>query len=223
MSNAQQPPVSLKEACIQAARDVIAQHGVEGLSMRDVARMLGISHQAPYRHFESRDHLLAEIIRRCFVEFAQHLDQRPRSGDPEVDLGTMGRAYLDYAARKPLEYRLMFGTPWPEPADHPELVRHAVVAFNMLRDHLRSMQGGGVDGQVLADQQAMFIWSALHGMASITQSNVMRHLGLSAGVELDLQRDLLGRIGQGLRWVQVPISPQNSRPKSTQKTKRPRV
>jgi hypothetical protein len=56
-----------------------------------------------------------------------------------VDLGMMGRAYLDYAARKPLEYRLMFGTPWPEPADHPELVRYAVVAFNMLRDHLRSM------------------------------------------------------------------------------------
>lgn len=191
--------------------------------MRDVARMLGISHQAPYRHFDSRDHLLAEIIRRCFVDFAQHLDQRPRSGDPETDLGTMGRAYLDYAARKPLEYRLMFGTPWPEPADHPELVQHAVYAFNMLRDHLRGMQGGGVEGHVLADQQAMFIWSALHGMASITQSNVMRHLGLSAGVELNLERDLLGRIGQGLRWIQAPTSPQSTRPTLTQMKKRRRV
>jgi AcrR family transcriptional regulator len=56
----------LKEACVQAAREVIAEQGVEGLSMRDVARKLGISHQAPYRHFESRDHLLAEIMRRCF-------------------------------------------------------------------------------------------------------------------------------------------------------------
>jgi AcrR family transcriptional regulator len=42
---------SLKEACVQAAREVIAEKGVENLSMRDVARKLGISHQAPYRHF----------------------------------------------------------------------------------------------------------------------------------------------------------------------------
>jgi AcrR family transcriptional regulator len=60
---------SLKEACVQAAREVIAERGVENLSMRDVARKLSVSHQAPYRHFESRDHLLAEIMRRCFVDF----------------------------------------------------------------------------------------------------------------------------------------------------------
>ena len=108
---------------MQAAREVIAERGVENLSMRDVARKLSVSHQAPYRHFESRDHLLAEIMRRCFVDFGHHLDQRPRSSDPEADLGAMGQAYLDYAQLKPLEYRLMFGTPWPEPAQHPELVR----------------------------------------------------------------------------------------------------
>jgi AcrR family transcriptional regulator len=41
----------LKEACVQAAREVIAEQGVEGLSMRDVARKLGISHQAPVPAF----------------------------------------------------------------------------------------------------------------------------------------------------------------------------
>ncbi len=56
--------LEVKEACVQAAREVIAEHGVEGLSMRDVSRRLAISHQAPYRHFPSRDHLLAEIMQR---------------------------------------------------------------------------------------------------------------------------------------------------------------
>jgi AcrR family transcriptional regulator len=41
---------SLKKACVQAAREVIAESGVENRSMRDVARKLGVSHQAPYRH-----------------------------------------------------------------------------------------------------------------------------------------------------------------------------
>ena len=131
----------LKEACVQAAREVIAEQGVEGLSMRDVARKLGISHQAPYRHFESRDHLLAEIMRRCFVDFADHLDHRAGSENTEEDLCSMGHAYLDYAQKKPLEYRLMFGTPWPEPAQHPELIENAVHAFDILRNNLRKTHG----------------------------------------------------------------------------------
>lgn len=189
---------SLKEACVQAAREVIAEHGVESLSMRDVARKLDISHQAPYRHFESRDHLLAEIMRRCFADFAQHLDDRQRTGNPAADLESMGHAYLGYARKKPLEYRLMFGTPWPEPAQHTALVQHAVHAFNLLRDSLRAMHGAQPEDPAQADQQAMFIWSALHGMASITQANVMRHLNLTPGVEQALPADMMVRIGLGL-------------------------
>jgi AcrR family transcriptional regulator len=198
MTQNRDPAPSLKEACVQAAREVIAEHGVENLSMRDVARKLDISHQAPYRHFASRDHLLAEIMRRCFADFAQHLDARPRSGEPEGGLECMGHAYLDYARRKPLEYRLMFGTPWPEPAQHPELVQHAVHAFNLLRDSLRAMHGHRPGRHAEADRQAMFVWATLHGMASITQANVMQHLKLAPGVERALHTDLLARIGLGL-------------------------
>lgn len=198
MTRARAVAPSLKEACVQAAREVIAEHGVENLSMRDVARKLDISHQAPYRHFESRDHLLAEIMRRCFADFAQHLEDRPRTGNPAADLGAMGHAYLSYARNKPLEYRLMFGTPWPEPAQHPALVQHAVRAFNLLRDGLRAMQGDQPEEHAQADRQAMFIWSTLHGMASITRANVMQHLNLAPGVEHALPSDMMARIGLGL-------------------------
>jgi AcrR family transcriptional regulator len=198
MTSSRVPALSLKEACVQAAREVIAEHGVESLSMRDVARKLNISHQAPYRHFESRDHLLAEIMRRCFADFAQHLDKRPLTGNPEADLEAMGHAYLNYARKKPLEYRLMFGTPWPEPAQHPALVQHAVHAFNLLRDSLRAMHGNRPEQHAQADRQAMFIWSTLHGMASITQANVMQHLSLASGVQHALPADLMARIGLGL-------------------------
>jgi AcrR family transcriptional regulator len=189
---------SLKEACVQAAREVIAEQGVENLSMRDVARKLAISHQAPYRHFESRDHLLAEIMQRCFADFAQHLDERPRTGQPEADLEAMGHAYLNYARQKPLEYRLMFGTPWPEPAQHPALVQHAVHAFNLLRDSLRARHGNRPEQHAQADREAMFIWSALHGMASILQANVMQHLNLAPAVAQAMPADLLARIGLAL-------------------------
>ncbi len=174
--------LELKEACIQAAREVIAESGVEGLSMRDVSRKLGISHQAPYRHFPSRDHLLAEIIRRCFEDFAGFLDQRAKAQSDD-ELRGMGQAYMAYAARKPLEYRLMFGTPWPEPAAHPELVKHAVYAFDVLRQNLLNKHGKRKEAKKQAELEAMFIWSALHGLATIEHSNVMQHLVLSKGVQ----------------------------------------
>jgi AcrR family transcriptional regulator len=174
--------LELKEACIQAAREVISGQGVEGLSMRDVARRLDISHQAPYRHFPSRDHLLAEIMRRCFEDFANFLDESAKA-HPENELRGMGEAYMQYAARKPLEYRLMFGTPWPEPAAHQELVKHAIHAFDVLRKNLLTKHGDKKSARKQAELEAMFIWSALHGLATIEQSNVMQHLILSKSVQ----------------------------------------
>ena len=194
MPRAKVKPADLKEACVRAAREVIAEHGVESLSMRDVSRKLGISHQAPYRHFASRDHLLAEIMRRCFADFALHLDQRSPGVEPQSDLEGMGDAYLTYAESKPLEYRLMFGTPWPEPAQHPDLVKHAVHAFNILRDRLRGMHGDAPGQRIQADLDALFIWSTLHGMASIKQANVMQHLELEPDVLDRFKADLMAKI-----------------------------
>ncbi len=174
----------LRESCVQAAHEVIAERGVEGLSLRDVARKLGVSHQAPYRHYPSRDHLLAEVMRRCFENFAAYLDQRLAADTPRQDLAALGEQYLRYAQAHPLEYRLMFGTPWPEPAQHPELVRDAQHAFNVLRGVLQRVHGNDANKATAVDLDALFIWSCMHGLASIMQANVVAHLNLSASVAL---------------------------------------
>lgn len=207
MKHSETPDLPLKEACLQAAREVIADEGVEHLSMRDVARRLNISHQAPYRHFASRDHLLAEIMRRCFVDFSEHLDGRTLCGDAQADLASMGWAYLDYAARKPLEYRLMFGTPWPEPAQHPELIAEALHAFDLLRNSLRATVPEGAQAAAQIDHQAMFIWSTLHGLASLTQADVMPHLKLAPGAAQGLHTEVMAAIGRALASPANPVTP----------------
>jgi AcrR family transcriptional regulator len=182
MPKKKEEPIELKEACVRAAHEVIAERGVDQLSLRDVARRLGVSHQAPYKHYASRDHLLAEVIRRCFESFAHYLDDRPPCDDPGTDLGVLGQRYLAFAALHPLEYRLMFGTTWPEPAVHPALVEDAMHAFNVLRTVLRRLHGEGAAQRAAVDLDAMFIWSNMHGLASIRQSNVMEHLDLAPRV-----------------------------------------
>ena len=171
-------PLDLKDACVTAAHAVIAEHGVEKLSLRDVARKLNVSHQAPYKHYASRDHLLAEVIRRCFVRFSDALKARTRSTDTKQDIHALGISYLQFALQNPLEYRLMFGTPWPEAAAQPDMLADARYSFDVLRQALQPLFAKSPNQPEAVDTAAMFVWSTLHGLASIMQSQAMCGLEL---------------------------------------------
>jgi AcrR family transcriptional regulator len=192
------PLLALRDACVVAAREVIAERGIENLSLRDVARRLGVSHQAPYKHYPSRDHLLAEVMRRCFEGFAAHLDARPHFDDPAQDLASLGQQYLRYAVEHPLEYRLMFGTPWPASAEHPDLVKDAVHAFDVLRQVLRRMHGSAASKRNLVELDALFIWSSMHGVAGVMHGSCIDKLDLSEQVLKQAMAHVMTRVGAGL-------------------------
>lgn len=191
-------PIDLKEACVRAAHEFIAEQGVERLSLRDVARRLGVSHQAPYKHYPSRDHLLAEVIRRCYRDFANYLDARGEHADPWADLGALGQRYQAFAVSHPVQYRLMFSTPWPHSGEENALAAEATHAFDVLRTVLRRIHGAEKSKRDQVDLDALFIWSNMHGMASISQSNVMSHLGLAAGVTRRAHDHLRTMIGHAM-------------------------
>jgi AcrR family transcriptional regulator len=188
----------LRDACIVAARQVIARQGIENLSLRDVARQLGVSHQAPYKHYPSRDHLLAEVMRRCFEGFAAHLDAREHFDDPQQDLDSLGRQYIDYALSHPLEYRLMFNTPWPATAEHPGLVRDAVHAFDVLRNVLQRLHGNQASMRERVELDAMFIWSTIHGLVGVMGGSCIDKLNLSPQVMDHMMEHVIQRVSAGL-------------------------
>jgi AcrR family transcriptional regulator len=193
-----EPPLELRDACIVAAQEVIAERGIENLSLRDVARKLGVSHQAPYKHYPSRDHLLAEVMRRCFQRFAAHLDARPRLDDPEQDLESLGLQYLSYAQLHPLEYRLMFSTTWPESAEQLDLVSDASHAFDILRGVLKRMHGDSAATREAVELDALYIWSTMHGLAGVMNGQCIAKLDLKANVLERAVRHAMERMGMGL-------------------------
>jgi len=202
-------PADLREACIEEAFRIVEEDGVESLSLREVARRLGVSHQAPYRHFPSRDHMLAEIIARSFREFADFLRQRPACDDPAADLEAMGLRYLDYALRRPLSYQLMFNTPKPDPEQHPQMMREARYAFDQLRERLDAMtlRPAGPNEPPSPSLDALFIWSTLHGLASILKSEALGSLGLTEAEIRASVRRCLARIGLAIEDSPVCGSP----------------
>lgn len=194
MSSAAHKPQDLREACVQEALNIIEQAGLETLSLREVARRLGVSHQAPYKHFPSREHILAEVVRRAFDAFASYLDARPQHENPQANLAEMGQAYLEYARLHPLQYRLMFSTPLPDPHTHPEMMRSARHAFHLLAERVHALHPQS--SQTPFD--ALFVWSTVHGLASILHSHAFETLGWSAQTIEQSLAHVLSRIHTGL-------------------------
>ena len=187
----------LKEACVKQAMRIVDKKGLEHLSLREVARKLGVSHQAPYRHFPSREHLLAEMVRRAFEDFAQFLDKRDHGSNAEEDLHSMGQAYVAYSMKHPLYYRLMFNTALPNSQDHPEMMEKAQFAFNMLIDGIRAVHATRFPDQVeqRSEKDAFFIWSALHGLCSIMESDAIENLGGDPNGRAEIVEAIFERLG----------------------------
>jgi AcrR family transcriptional regulator len=194
------PPADLSSALLDEAYSIIQSDGLDRLSIREVARRCGVSHQAPYRHYPSRDHILAALVARLYQEFATALAAVPALGNPYSELIDMGWRYLEYAAANPLKYRLMFNTTLPPAADHPAMMDRAADAFGLLQARLAAMPLRASIFSAAADVKgdAIFIWSTLHGLASIQQSDATQALHLSQADRIAMTHRVFARMADAI-------------------------
>ena len=103
----------------QEARRQLAAHGANGLSLRAVARALGMVSSAPYRYFPSRDELLTALIIDAYDALGQAAEDAEASAEASAPADTSGRwravchAVRDWARANPHEYALIYGSPVP--------------------------------------------------------------------------------------------------------------
>lgn len=206
----------LKSACIDEALKIVDEEGLDKLSLREVARRLGVSHGAPYKHFPSRDHILAEMVSRAYKNFSEYLEARPKSRSAHQDLTNMGVAYIEYAFSHRLQYGLMFDTGLPDPESHPEMLANAKYTFALLQSGVEAvhveMEGPGP--HATTDHDALFIWSALHGTVGTMQSDAMRTVDISKRKMQQAVPEIMARMGRGVFGDDAP-------PVSRKRTKLP--
>ncbi len=192
---------SVRDACILEAMRVVEDEGLENLSLRRVARRLGISHQAPYKHFPSRDHILAELVAKSFEEFAAYLNARPQTDNAHDDLRNMGKHYVEFALKHPTRYRMMFNTQLPPIAEHPNMMAKAKHAFELLTEGLARFPKDevDVDNRSAIESDALFIWASVHGMVSIFQSDSVSTLELSDETLNSIVPHILQRLERAFR------------------------
>ena len=160
---------NLRAALIDAAAEVVAADGVDGVSMRALAERVGVSRSAAYRHFDGKAALLAAVAEDGFRALTKRLDAAEGPSGPQQALmrfREMGIAYVRFAAAHPARYRLMFGQRRPERIAHPSLDEAAAASFERLADAIEACQAGGlVRGDPPAEALAEVAWAAVHGLS----------------------------------------------------------
>ncbi len=160
---------NLREAMVAAALDMIRERGPGGFSFAEVARAVGVSGAAPYRHFRDRNALVAEIARQGFLRLEADLLRAWNDGKPSAgaSIEKCGRAYLGFARREPAAYAAMFH-PGFAIEDDLELAGAYDRAFAVIRRAAERVSAA-VPGarKPPALMVGLHIWSLAHGIASL--------------------------------------------------------
>ena len=159
---------NLRQALLDAALNLIRSQGIEHLSLRAIARDVGVSQTAPYRHFADKNQLLVEIAKQTFHELSEHC-HRALIPDASIadNIHRCAMAYLHFAIDNPERYKLTFGQSIEQRDDYPDLLEAGMNSFAVL---LQLIEQGIADGSLI-DQDARLLantsWSTIHGFASL--------------------------------------------------------
>ena len=165
----------LRAALIKAGESVLSETGIEGFSLRRVAREVGVSHSAPAHHFGDTQGLLAALAAEGFRQFLAAMKARQArcgSAAPEELLIASGLGYLDFALAAPALFKLMFGSDRLDSCA-PDLDAAATAAFDHLASDIARLRGVSPYEDAEAMAEVMASWSMVHGFASLLLSGRM--------------------------------------------------
>ena len=146
---------------------VLRLEGDGAISLRAIAKQIGVSAPALYRHYADRESLLAELAISGFAALRQQL-LSVEQHTPRAALIGIGLAYVAFAQSEPNLYRLMFGGRVLPKGAHPRLDQAGLGTFNVLQDTIaRGQRAGYLKPAPLALMTAT-AWSLVHGLSQLT-------------------------------------------------------
>ena len=165
----------LRRCLVAAATKLLDREGPHGVTLREAARQAGVSQAAPYRHFVSKEALLAAVAAEAFVALkdacAAAVVADP--GDAVHRLDVVAVAYVRFAVDHPARYRLMWA-PTPRGRDHPVLAAAARATGQPLLAVLEDCLPAGEVAEP-AVQRMFVLWSLLHGIAGLILDEQIPH------------------------------------------------
>jgi AcrR family transcriptional regulator len=175
----------VRRLVLDAAISIIESDGAESLSMREVARRAGVSHQAPYHYFGDRGGIFAAISEEGFSALAGAFRDVQESTISAAKAGFI--AYLDFARSHVGHFRVMFRQDICGVQENEGTAIAASSAFDELLQMVARTIGSSVDPKA-AHTFAFTMWSHAHGLATLVIDGPLPQK-LLPGVSLDDQID----------------------------------
>jgi AcrR family transcriptional regulator len=170
---------NLRAALVETGFAMARESGPDGVALREVARRVGVSHNAAYRHFADRDQLLAAIAVRGMDLLTEAMESRlalvPDDADPvaraQARLRECGRAYVAFALAEPGLFRTAFTSHLDGADDDPEGDGGPYAVLNAILDELVEVGYLSPDRRPNAD---VVCWAGVHGFAVLHLDGPLR-------------------------------------------------
>jgi len=155
-----------RRAILDAAEELLASVGEDGLSIREICVRAGVTPPTIYHHFGDKAALVDRVVDDCFAAFDRAFWDRTPPADPVERLRFGFDQYVEYGVTHPVHYRLMFlrahGRPTPA----------GLASYDRLRRLVRGIADAGRLVPPIEDATAAF-WSSVHGVTSLVISGLL--------------------------------------------------
>lgn len=193
---------NLREALVEAAVDAVREGGPEALALRELARRVGVSHNAAYRHFADREALVEVVAERALAALVATVHRRLAlvvDDDPvrraRRRLVEIGAGYVEFALTESGLFRLLF-TAYPDPPGDKDATEASEDPYGMLNEALDELVAVGYLSAADRPGADVTCWAAVHGFAVLNVEGPLR--GLSAAEREAALTGLLLGIDRGL-------------------------
>jgi len=187
----------LRRSLIAGGLVLLEEKGAAALGLREIARLVGVSAAAPYRHFADRKALLEAVAAEGFRQFTLAMEKAAEGQPEDKQLEIMAFAYVRFALEQPALFRLMFSSEL-HPYRDLDLREQADAAYATIAV-AAAREDKSAPGEV-----AVMCWSFVHGLAMLVLEEQI--LGVSAGNADALVRRLTERFVRDIRAGQRPAA-----------------
>ncbi|MFC5865486.1 TetR/AcrR family transcriptional regulator [Acidicapsa dinghuensis] len=159
---------NLRQALLNAAVTLVGEVGPRAFTLREVARRAGVSHNAPYRHFTSKDDLLTTVAIEGFERLTRTmLANQGSTASPSKRLILAGCGYVEFALKWPNHFAIMFDSGAAPPNVDCTPANAGEEAFRVLLDSIIAAQQSGDLPPGDPMPHAFTAWSLVHGIAKL--------------------------------------------------------
>lgn len=186
----------MRKLILETSEHLLQSEGLQALSMREVARRAGVTHQAPYHHFPDRESIIAELVTQGFEDLTRRLAKARQPRDPSDRRATLeasAEAYVGFAIDRPGLFRIMFRPEQCDLSRFPRAIQAGEAAHQELHEMVRMLHGEKNAGNL-----ALAYWAQVHGMACLIVDGPLNLQEASARQKRAFARQALEPFGMAM-------------------------